>query len=141
MIGFGLRFHHLGLATADEEASMAFLVDLGYTEVRQAYDPEQKVHCRLMRHDASPMVELLVAVDSPGPLDGVLKGARSALYHSCFACDDAVASLEAIREAGQRVLPVSSPKPAALFDMAPVSFHFVPSFGLIELLETSDRNL
>jgi hypothetical protein len=36
-----------------------------------------------------------------------------------------------------RVIQVSPPKPAVLFDHSPVGFYFVKGIGLVELLEKS----
>ena len=59
MQGFGLRFHHLGLALRQEKHALGFLGGMGYALGERIYDPEQNVHLRLCSSPAAPRIEFL----------------------------------------------------------------------------------
>ena len=135
MTGFGLRFHHLGLALRAEEQALGFLRGMGYEAGERVYDPEQDVHLRLCTAAAAPAVETITPGEGEGPLTPILKRYDQLVYHTCYEVDDVAESLARIGEAGLRVLPVGESKPAVLFGGRHVSFHRVVGFGLIELLD------
>lgn len=130
-----LTFHHLGLAVAMRDKARRFLDGLGYAPAEAMHDPLQHVFVSLHVHPTMPDVELISRDDGPGPLDAVLKGRTESIYHLCYRTPDRSATLERFRRDGHRVLPVSPPTPAVLFDGRLVSFHYVAGFGLIELLD------
>jgi len=133
--GFGLEFHHFGLATRDAEKTLTFLRGLGYSTPRSVHDPVQRVNLVLCEHPVMPAVEVISATEEAGPLDLVLAQQPQSIYHLCFRSPDLAASLAAMRAAGHRTMVVSRPKPAVLFHYRPVSFHMVRGFGLIEIIE------
>jgi methylmalonyl-CoA/ethylmalonyl-CoA epimerase len=135
MNAFGLSFHHLGLASRNEEQSANFLAGMGYCIGQRIFDPLQKVHLRLCCSESMPDVEIVTPTDASGPLDSILKQNEYNLYHTCYVTKDLRYSLEQFKQYGIRLLCVSAPKPAILFDNKLVSFYFAKGFGLIELLE------
>lgn len=135
---FGLRFHHLGLASRCEDKSVKFLEGLGYNIGDRIHDPLQSVYLRLCENEFMPDVEIVAPTDNPGPLDNILSGAESNFYHVCYETTNLIASLEAIKGSGIRVICVSEAKPAVLFDGRYVSFYTIRGLGLVELLETND---
>jgi methylmalonyl-CoA/ethylmalonyl-CoA epimerase len=137
MQSFGLKFHHLGLASRHEDRAVRFLEGLGYSIGERVFDPLQNVYLCLCRADAMPDVEIVTPTNSPGPLDNILKTADAMIYHSCYETRNLDESLRAMRESGHRVICVSSPKSAVLFNGRHVSFYAIRGFGLIELLEPS----
>ena len=137
MQAFALRFHHFGLASRRPEQTLKFLRGLGHEVVRQVHDPLQNVNLWLCPHASMPTVELVAPAQGPGPLDAILTTSSESIYHLCYETENLKASLEALREAGFRVICVSPPKPAILFGNRHVSFYIVKDFGIIELLESS----
>jgi hypothetical protein len=133
--GFGLAFHHLGLAVKTEAAAISFLDGNGYACGERIYDPEQNVNLRMCTSSAGPWVELITPGEGDGPLTPILKRYDQLFYHSCYEVADRTASLAALREAGLRVLPVADAKPSLLFGGRQVSFYNIAGFGLVELLE------
>lgn len=130
-----LRFHHFGLASNRPEQSLKFLDVLGYTPVRHVYDPIQNVNLSLCTHSAMPTVELVAPGEGEGPLDTILATASGSIYHLCYETEDLEESLRSVKSGGFRVVCISSPKPAVLFDNRRVSFYMIRDFGIIELLE------
>jgi hypothetical protein len=134
MNDFGLAFHHLGLACSDEAAGILFLSGLFYNIGERCYDPCQKVYLRFCTADAQLPIELITRADSDGPLNNYLKNCTGLVYHICYSSPDSAQSLAAMRRAGLRVLPISLPTPAPLFEGRAVSFHMIKGIGLLELL-------
>ncbi len=132
---FGLKFHHLGLASRREKDTIEFLTGLGYRIGESIYDGQQSVYVRLCKSEFSPDVEILVPSEVPGPLDGVLKSAETNLYHICYETVNLERSLELIHGSGIRTICISKPKIAVLFGGMKVSFYMIRGFGLVELLE------
>lgn len=136
MNGFGLQFHHLGLAVPRPDEAMSFLSGLGYAIGERMFDPEQNVNLALCRHPQMPAVEIIYPGDAPGPIDKLLTSHASGIvYHACFETVDLAKSLAAIEAAKLRPLCVSKPRPAVLFGGRAVSFYVVVGMGLIEILE------
>jgi len=47
MTGFGLAFHHLGLAVSRPDEAVTFLTGLGYAIGDRVFDPEQNINLAL----------------------------------------------------------------------------------------------
>jgi methylmalonyl-CoA/ethylmalonyl-CoA epimerase len=137
MQSFGLRFHHLGLACRQKDRAERFLVGLGYSIGEWTHDPLQDVLLCMCLSQHMPDVEIVVPTNISGPLDNMLKNVDALTYHCCFETSHLDASLNAIKLGGHRIVCISDPKPAALFDGRRVSFYMVGGFGLVELLETA----
>jgi hypothetical protein len=136
MTGFGLEFHHLGLAVPRPAEAVSFLSGLGYEIGLSVFDPEQNVNLALCRHPHMPAVEIIYPGDGPGPIDKyVARHASGIVYHACFETVDLAASLAAMEAAKLRPLCVSEPRPALLFGGRAVSFYVVVGMGLIEILQ------
>lgn len=136
MDGFGLTFHHLGLAAKKPQAAGAYLKALGYREGRSVFDPIQHVNLALYHHDAMPDVEVISPGEGPSPVDNILKRADGRIYHLCYTARDPGAAVSAMQGQGFDVVEVAAPEPAVLFDGQKVSFYSVAGFGLIEIIET-----
>jgi methylmalonyl-CoA/ethylmalonyl-CoA epimerase len=135
---YALRFHHLGLAVKAPEQALHFLRGLGYHPGPPVYDPLQQVNlilCPAVAPAGLPAVELVYPETGvASPIDRVLAKADELVYHLCFDSADPRASIEAIQRDGHRVVCVSEPKAAVLFDHREVGFWYVRGFGLIEIL-------
>ena len=135
---FGLEFDHLGLATRNPEKTVAFLHGLGYRSQKPMYDPFQKVNLTLCQSESMPTVEVIAPSSEAGPLDQILATRSEMLYHLCYRSRELASSLEAIRQAGHRVMQVVAPQPAILFGNRNVSFYMIKDFGLIEIIEAGE---
>ena len=132
---YGLSFHHFGLAVRDVAAALKVLEGLGYTCSDEIYDPLQEVRLVWCTHATMPAMELVAPTDKPGPIDNILEHSSESIYHLCYEARNIEESIDAIKAAGIRVLPVAPPKPAVLFDNRRVGFYQLKGFGLIEIVE------
>jgi hypothetical protein len=131
--GFGLRFHHFGLAVPAPAAAFRFLEALGYADGAMTFDPLQNVNLAMRHHAVMPDVEVIWPGEGPSPIDLMIRRGHM-IYHLCYVTRDACASVEAMTAAGLEVMPLGPPKPAKLFGGVPVSFHSIDEVGLIELI-------
>jgi hypothetical protein len=135
---FGLTFHHFGLAVRKQDRAIFFLRDLNYRIGQRIYDELQNVNLIMCEHDQMPDVELIYPADSPGPLDNWLRDQHSIIYHLCYTCDNLDLTLSRLRDR-HRIITISPPKSAILFDYKLVSFYQVHGFGIIEIIENSAK--
>lgn len=131
---FDLQFHHLGLATRDEESARLFLDGMGYSFSDAMYDPLQKVNLRMCTSIDCPDVELITIADEDGPLNNIIGDHQGLIYHSCYSSSDVGKTLSKMKQHGIRVALISAPKPAKLFDGTLVSFYMVKGIGLLEII-------
>jgi len=132
---FGLKFNHLGLATAQPEKTARFLDGLGYAIGPTIHDPLQKVNLILCQSAAMPTVEIISPAGEPGPLDKILADQSERIYHLCYESDESERSLSLMKTEGHRVVCLSPPTPAVLFGYRRVSFYLIKGFGMIEIIE------
>lgn len=129
-----MNFHHLGLAVFSFEPALGFFKRLSYRISDRVSDPLQNVELILCTSPVQPDVELIRPVNDLSPVFPFLKRNQEMIYHSCYQVDSIEKALKENFK-GMRLLPVSPPKPAILFDNYPVAFYFVKGLGLVELLE------
>ena len=134
-VNLDLKFHHFGLATRDPVETGRMLGGLGYRLSAPIFEPSQNVHLIWCEHDSMPAIEVVYPSDSPGPLDTYLAEFSEMIYHLCYATKDIQSSVDAMKAAGMRLLPVLAPKPTVIFDGKPVGFYMAKGLGLIEILE------
>jgi len=131
-----LEFHHLGLAVKHSRRATALLAALGYQIGDAVFDPTQNVHLALCTHECQPAVEVIWPSGDPGPIDVLTERHSSGvIYHICYQTNDLTAALAKLQEAGLRVICLSPPSPAPLFNGKRVSFYNVAGMGLVEILE------
>ncbi len=124
-----MKFHHIGIATADIESMQEYLkrimkiskiTDIIYDEKQQAY------LCMVTLTDKT-QIELIA-----GPMVEKLVKKRNFLYHTCYEVKDLEKKIECLIQNG--ALVVSEPKEAALFGLRRVAF-LATEMGLLELVE------
>lgn len=140
----GLAFHHKGLAVKNKEGALKFLECLGYSFSEVIFDPLQGVDLIFCEHPKMPAVELVFNESGSSiksPLGSILKGASERIYHICYSTNDIDATVEKIKDLGMRIIPISTKKPAILFNGKLVAFYMIAGYGIVEFLEISgDEN-
>lgn len=134
---YNLDFHHLGLAVMTPGKAETFLRDLGYSINKPVYDPLQNINLIWCESEIMPSVELIYSSsdDSVNPLRNILKNTTEMIYHTCYETEDAGEAIASMKSNSIRVIGISKPKPAILFEGRKVSFYKVDGFGVIEILE------
>jgi methylmalonyl-CoA/ethylmalonyl-CoA epimerase len=125
-----MKFHHVGIATADLGRAVAEFERLHPIRYKSepVFDPLQNAHLQYLQTEDGVFIEF---VSGPAVESFLEKGIR--YYHLCYEVDDLDGAVQRMR--GQGCLVVSEPKPAILFRNRRVAFLYAP-YGLIELLES-----
>lgn len=127
------KFHHIGVAVRDIEATASVYEQGGYRRSVSVFDPIQDVNICWLTKEGMPVVELLAPVDEKSPVNKTLEKVGVSPYHCCYVVDnieDAVAELKK-----QKYIMISKPAEAVAFCGSRVSFLYNKNVGLIELVE------
>ena len=128
-----MKFHHIGVAVKDIDATAAMYKLAGYRMSEIIFDPIQNVDiCWLTKEDA-PIVELLAPVDETSPVCKTLEKNGVTPYHCCYVVDSIDEAVKELRK--QRYVLTGKPEPAVAFRGSRVCFLYNKNVGLIELVE------
>ena len=132
-----LKFHHIGVATNDIDATALVYEQGGYCRSASIFDPIQNVRiCWLTKNDM-PIVELLAPVDEKSPVNRTLEKVGVSPYHCCYEVENLEEAVAGLKK--QRYILVSKPAEAVAFCGSRVCFLFNKNVGLIELVEAPAR--
>ncbi len=135
MIG---KLNHVGVATPSIEQSVALYRDLlGATEIGETFSmPEQGVWvCFVTLPNAQ--IELIEPYGDDSPIHNFLKSnPAGGQHHVCFEVEDIIATRDAMRAKGARILGTGEPRIGA--HGVPIIFLHPKDMGgvLVELMET-----
>lgn len=132
--GYGLSFHHFGLGVRTPERAIHFAGALGYNVSAPLRDVGQNVNLIWCTHPLMPAIEIIFPTETPGPLASVLQRSDSLIYHLCYECADIGQSIENMIGGGERVVEITPPTPAPLFEGREVAFVLINGFGVVELV-------
>lgn len=127
------KFHHIGVAVNDIEATASVYEQGGYHRSACIFDPVQNVNVCWLTRDGYPSVELLAPVDETSPVCKTLEKNGVTPYHTCWIVPNIEEVAQQLRK--QRYVMVSKPAEAVAFCGSRVAFFFSKAVGLIELVE------
>ena len=127
------KFHHIGVAVNDIEATASVYKQGGYHRSASIFDPVQNVNICWLTKEGMPTVELLAPVDETSPVCKTLEKNGVTPYHTCWIVTNIEESALKLRK--QRYVMVSKPAEAVAFKGSRVAFFFNKNVGLIELVE------
>ena len=127
------KFHHIGVAVKDIEATASVYEQGGYRRSVSVFDPIQDVNICWLTKEGMPTVELLAPVDEKSPVNKTLEKVGVSPYHCCYVVDDIEESVAELKK--QRYILVSKPAEAVAFCGSRVCFLYNKNVGLIELVE------
>lgn len=128
------KFHHIGVAVRDLDATASVYEQGGYKRSASVFDPIQNVNICWLTRDGSPTIELLSPVDEKSPVNKTLEKVGVSPYHCCYVVDKLEEAVAELRK--QKYIVVSKPATAIAFCGSRVCFLFNKNVGLIELVET-----
>ncbi len=128
-----LRFHHIGIACHDIEATKQFYTAQGYTAGETFDDPLQNVRICFLDKPGMPSLELLAPIDDKSPIVRTLETSGVTPYHICYEVANIAETVEELRS--QHFMQVSKPLPACAINGRSVCFLYSKTVGLIELVE------
>lgn len=127
------RFHHIGVAVKDIDATAAIYEQGGYKRSASILDPIQNVNICWLTKEGMPTVELLAPVDKTSPVNKTLEKNGVTPYHTCYVAESIEEAVVQLRK--QKYVMVSKPAEAVAFCGSRVCFLFNKNVGLIELVE------
>lgn len=127
------KFHHIGVATNDIDATASVYEQGGYKRSTSIFDPIQNVNICWLTQKGAPTVELLAPVDEKSPVNKTLEKNGVTPYHTCWIVPNIEEAAQQLRK--QRYVMVSKPAEAVAFCGSRVAFFFNKAVGLIELVE------
>jgi len=127
------RFHHIGVAVFNIDATAKYYLDAGYNKTETVYDRVQNVYICFLTKDKMPMVELLAPVDNTSPVIKTLEKTGVTPYHFCYEVDDITQAIADLRK--MCFVPIIKPVEACAINNRKVCFLFNKNVGLIELVE------
>lgn len=127
------RFHHIGIAVFDIEATAKYYVEAGYEKTETIVDPIQNVRICFLSKREMPMLELLAPVDDKSPVVRILEKVGVTPYHSCYSVQDIEDAIVRLKK--KHFVLLGRPVQACAMDNKKVCFLFNKEVGLIELLE------
>jgi methylmalonyl-CoA/ethylmalonyl-CoA epimerase len=129
-----LRFHHIGVAVVDLEATASVYERGGYKRSVFVFDPAQDVNICWLTKQGSPTIELLAPADADSPVNKTLEKNGVTPYHFCYVVEDMEETISELKK--QHYILVSKPEKAVAFCGSRVCFLYNKNVGLIELVET-----
>lgn len=127
------KFHHIGVAVKDIDATAVVYEKGGYKRSSSIFDPIQNVNICWLTKEGMPTVELLAPVDETSPVNKTLEKNGVTPYHTCYVVDNIEDAVAQLRK--QKYVMVSKPAEAVAFCGSRVCFLFNKNMGLIELVE------
>lgn len=127
------KFHHIGYAAKDLDATASVYEQGGYHRSASIFDPIQNVNICWLTKENAPTVELLAPVDEKSPVNKTLEKVGVSPYHCCYMVDNLEEATVELRK--QKYIMVSKPAVAVAFCGSRVCFLFNKNVGLIELVE------
>ena len=127
------KFHHIGVAVNDIDATASVYEQGGYRRSAAVFDPIQNVNICWLTKDGAPIVELLAPVDEKSPVNKTLEKVGVSPYHCCYVVDSMDEAAAELKK--QRYIMVSKPAEAVAFCGSRVCFLFNKHIGLVELVE------
>ena len=115
------KFHHIGVAVKDIDATAAIYEGAGYRMSDIVFDPIQNVSICWLTKEGAPIVELLAPVDETSPVCKTLEK------------NGVTPAVKQLRK--EKYVLTSKPEPAAAFCGSKVCFLYNKNVGLIELVE------
>ena len=128
------KFHHIGVAVKDLDATASVYEKGGYKRSSSIFDPIQNVNICWLTKEGEPTVELLAPVDEESPVNNTLEKVGVSPYHCCYVVDSLEYACSELRK--QKYIKVSKPAEAVAFCGSRVCFLFNKNVGLIELVES-----
>jgi methylmalonyl-CoA/ethylmalonyl-CoA epimerase len=127
------KFHHIGVAVKDLDATASVYEQGGYRRSASIFDPIQNVNICWLTKEGMPTVELLAPEDDTSPVNKTLEKNGVTPYHTCYVVDNIEETVAQLRK--QKYVMVSKPAEAVAFCGSRVCFLFNKNVGLIELVE------
>lgn len=128
-----MKFHHIGVAVKDIDATAIIYEGAGYRRSNVVFDPVQNVNICWLTKEGTPIVELLAPVNEASPVCKTLEKNGVTPYHCCYVVESIDEAVKLLRK--EKYVLTSKPESAVAFCGSRVCFLYNKNVGLIELVE------
>ena len=135
---FGLRFHHLGLATDNFNLTLKVLKKLKYKVKSIKTNKHFNVKNAICTSSYMPNIEIVSKTKNKSPIDKIIKKNKQLVYHICYISRNISQTLKLFKKHQIHIIKVSDSY-LSPFEGITSSFFFIRGIGLVEIMDESQK--
>ena len=135
---FGLRFHHLGLATDNFNLTLKILKKLQYKAKSIKTNKHFNVKNAICTSSHMPNIEIVSKTKNKSPIDKIIKKNKQLVYHICYISKDISQTLKKFKRHKIHIIKISDSY-LSPFEGIISSFFFIKGLGLVEIMDESQK--
>ena len=138
MKNFGLKFHHLGLATDNPKLTLKILKNIGYKPIKTRSNKNYNVKNIICSSKSHPTIEIVAKMGGKSPIDNIVKKNKNLVYHICYSSKNLKKTLNMMKKKKLSIakIPNSYLSP---FEGVDASFFFLRGIGIIEIMNFEQK--
>lgn len=138
MKNFGLKFHHLGLATDDPKLTLKILKNIGYKPIKTRSNKNYNVKNIICSSKSHPTVEIVAKMGGKSPIDNIVKKNKNLVYHICYSSKNLKKTLNMMKKKKLSIVKISNSY-LSPFEGVDASFFFLRGIGIIEIMNFEQK--
>ena len=138
MKNFGLKFHHLGLATDNPKLTLKILKNIGYKPIKTRSNKNYNVKNIICSSKSHPTVEIVAKMGGKSPIDNIVKKNKNLVYHICYSSKNLKKTLNMMKKKKLSIVKISNSY-LSPFEGVDASFFFLKGIGVIEIMNFEQK--
>ena len=138
MKNFGLKFHHLGLATDNPKLTLRILKNIGYKPIKTRSNKNYNVKNIICSSKSHPTVEIVAKMGGKSPIDNIVKKNKNLVYHICYSSKNLKKTLNMMKKKKLSIVKISNSY-LSPFEGVDASFFFLRGIGIIEIMNFEQK--
>ena len=138
MKNFGLKFHHLGLATDNPRLTLKILKNIGYKPIKTRSNKNYNVKNIICSSKSHPTIEIVAKMGGKSPIDNIVKKNKNLVYHICYSSKNLKKTLNMMKKKKLSIVKISNSY-LSPFEGVDASFFFLRGIGIIEIMNFEQK--
>ena len=138
MKNFGLKFHHLGLATDNPKLTLKILQNIGYKATKTRSNKNYNVKNIICTSKSHPTIEIVAKMGGKSPIDDIVKKNKNLVYHICYSAKNLKKTLNIMKKKNLSIVKISNSY-LSPFEGVDASFFFLKGVGVIEIMNFDQK--
>ena len=138
MKNFGLKFHHLGLATDNPKLTLRILKNIGYKPIKTRSNKNYNVKNIICASQSHPTIEIVAKMGGKSPIDNIVKKNKNLVYHICYSSKNLKKTLNMMKKKKLSIVKISNSY-LSPFEGVDASFFFLRGIGIIEIMNFEQK--
>ena len=138
MKNFGLKFHHLGLATDNPKLTLRILKNIGYKPIKTRSNKNYNVKNIICSSKSHPTIEIVAKMGGKSPIDNIVKKNKNLVYHICYSSKNLKKTLNMMKKKKLSIVKISNSY-LSPFEGVDASFFFLKGIGVIEIMNFEQK--